>query len=417
MQLNLLFRAFRYKNYRLFFAGQTVSLIGTWMQQIAISWLVYRMSRSPFLLGLIGFSSMVPTFIFAPFGGIMADRWNRHRIIIITQILAMFQAFLLAYLVLSDQIAIWHLVGLGIFLGCVNSVDIPVRQAFTVDIVEKPEDLGNAIALNSSMVNSARLLGPSMAGVMIGIVGEGICFLINGISYLAVIAALFNMEIAAKQNQKLPHPHITKGLKEGWSYVMNFFPIKSILFLLALICLLGTPYVVLMPVFAKEILFGGPHTLGFLMGSSGVGALCAAFFLASRKNVRGLTRWLVLSSVAFGLSLILFSQSHHLPLSLILMSLAGFSMMMQMASSNIILQTLVDEDKRGRVMSFYTMAFMGMTPFGSIMAGVLAERIGAPCTLLISGTGCIMAAVLFASRLGEFRKMVIPVYENKGISR
>jgi MFS family permease len=384
------------------------------MQQIAISWLTYRMTKSALLLGYIGFSSMIPTFFLAPFGGIIADRWHRHRILILTQFFSMIQAFILAYLVLSNQVAIWHLISLGIFLGCINSIDIPVRQAFTVDMVENQEDLANAIALNSSMVNGARLVGPSIAGIMISLVGEGICFLLNGISYLAVIAALFSMNIQQKKIRTEPQ-NLVKGLKEGWDYVMGFFPIKAILALLALVCFMGTPYAVLMPIFAKEILCGGPHTLGFLMGAAGMGALIAALFLASRKNARGLASWIAGAAAVFGLSLISFSQSRNLSLSLVLMSIAGFSMMLQMASSNIILQTLVEEDKRGRVMSFYTMAFMGMTPFGSILAGALANQIGAPGTILLSGSGCILGAILFAVKLPAFRKSAIPIYEKKGI--
>lgn len=396
--LKFVLRSFRYRNYRLFFGGQGISLLGTWIQHIAISWLVYRLTNSALLLGIVGFAGQIPTFLLTPFAGVLADRWNRHRILVVTQTLAMLQAFILALLVLTGSITIWQIISLTVFLGLVNAFDMPARQSFVIEIIEKREDLGNAIALNSSMFNGARLLGPSLAGVLISAVGEGICFLLNGISYLAVISALLAMNVQPKRIE-IKKAHLVQGLKEGFAYAYNFAPIRFILLLLALVSLVGMPYSVLMPVFAKEILHGGPHTLGFLVGFAGMGALVGAVFLASRRSARGLEKIIPLAACIFGIGLVIFSQSNVLWLSLLFMLLTGFGMMVQMASSNTVLQTIVDDDKRGRVMSIYTMAFMGMAPFGSLLAGGLASRIGAPNTLLIGGFATILGAIVFACKL------------------
>jgi MFS family permease len=412
--LTLIFRALHHRNYRLFFGGQSISLIGTWMQQIAVNWLTFRLTHSAFLLGVVGFTSRIPTFLLASFAGVLADRWNRHRILVVTQTLSMIQALILALLVLTDTIAIWHIISLSLFLGLINALDIPTRQSFVVDMIEKKEDLGNAIALNSSMVNGARLVGPSIAGILIATVGEGICFLLNGLSFFAVIISLLAMKITSEKRETKGTP-VWQGLKEGFSYAFGFSPIRSILFILGLISLMGMPYTVLMPIFAREILHGGPHTFGFLMAASGVGAVAGAIYLASRRSVLGLGRIIVIASGIFGFGLITFSLSHVLWLSLLLLVLTGFGMMVQMASSNTILQTIVDDDKRGRVMSFYTMAFMGMAPFGSLLAGSLASQIGAPNTLLIGGASCILGSFMFAKQLPFIRKMVRPIYIRKGI--
>lgn len=409
-------RAFRYRNYRLFFGGQGLSLIGTWMQQIGMSWLVYRLTGSAFLLGLIGFTGQVPTFVLTTFAGVFADRIERRKLLFATQVSAMIQAFILAFLTLTGAVAIWHLIVLSIFLGLINALDVPARQSFVVDIVQNKEDLGNAIALNSFMFNSARLLGPSIAGLLIGIVGEGVCFLLNGISFLAIIIALLAMKIP-KKKIKSKHAPIIQGLKDGYAYAFGFPPIRYIILLLGLVSFMGMPYIVLMPIFAKDILHGGPHTLGFLMGATGVGALAGAAFLASRKSVLGLGRIIVIASSIFGLGLIAFSFSRHLQLSLCMMLLTGFGMIVQMASSNTILQTIVHEDKRGRIMSFYAMAFMGMAPFGSLMAGSLASRIGAPATLMLSGIACIIGSLLFLTKLPLIRRIVKPIYIQMGIIR
>jgi MFS family permease len=398
----------------LFFGGQSISLIGTWMQRIALAWLVYRLTNSAFLLGFVGFSSQIPTFLLAPFAGVLVDRGNRHRMLVATQALAMVQALILSLLVLTATVRIWHIIGLSLVLGIINAFDIPARQAFIVDMVEKREDLGNAIALNSSMVNGARLLGPSVAGILIAGVGEGTCFLINSLSYLPVIAALLAMKIALK-NLEPERPWIWQGLKDGFIYAFGFAPIRAILLLLGLVSLVGMPYVVLMPVFAKDVLHGGPHALGFLMGASGVGALVGALYLASRRSVLGLGRLIPITASVFGIGLIAFSLSHVLVISLLFILMVGFGQMVQMASSNTVLQTIVDDDKRGRTMSLYTMAFMGMTPFGSLLAGSLASKIGAPGTLIVGGIACLLGSAFFANKLPSMRQGVRPIYVKKGI--
>jgi MFS family permease len=407
-------RALRSKNFRLFFAGQGFSLIGTWMQSVAMSWLVYRMTGSAFLLGVIGFVSQVPTFLVAPFSGVLADRWNRRQILIITQSIAMAQAFILSAFVLSGTIRVWEIICLSALLGIVNGFDIPFRQSFIVEMVEEKEDLGNAIALNSSLFHGARLIGPALAGLLIAVVGEGVCFLVNALSYLAVICSLALMRITSRPAPVVKR-RILSELHEGYTYAFSFTPIRSILMLIALVSMLGMPYVVLMPVFAKEILHGGPHTYGFLMTASGVGSFIGALYLASRKSVLGLGRIIAFAPGIFGLSVAVFALSNLLWLSLILLVIAGFGMMMQIASSNTFLQTVVDDDKRGRVMSLYTMAFMGMAPFGSLLAGALAGRIGAPFTVLAGGLCCVVGSVAFACQLPSFRKYVRPVYERMGI--
>jgi MFS family permease len=412
--LKIMFRSLRYKNYRLFFGGQSLSLIGTWIQRIALPWLVYRISGSPFLLGLVGFTGQIPAFLLSPFGGVVSDRRNRHHILIVTQILAMIQALVLAFLFFRGGIKVWHIILLGTLLGCVNAFDMPARQAFVIEMVEKKEDLGNAIALNSSMVNSARLQGPSIAGVLIAAVGEGMCFLLNGLSYLFVIASLLLMNVAP-QKAKLPNARVWQRLKEGFSYAFGFPAIRFPILLLGLVSLMGMPYVVLMPIFAKEILHGGSHTFGFLMGASGIGALGGAFYLASRKSVLGLEKIIPFSAAIFGAGLTAFSFSRVFWLSLALMFISGLGMIIQMASSNTILQTIVDDDKRGRIMSLYAMAFLGTVPFGSLLAGGLADWIGAPNTLIIGGVSCILGAFIFARKLPELKKMIQPIYVKFGI--
>ncbi len=412
--LKTIFRSLQYRNYRLFFGGQSISLIGTWIQRIAVPWLVYSISGSAFLLGVFGFAGQIPTFLLAPFAGVLIDRYNRYYILIVTQILAMIQALVLTVLFFTGTIEVWHLMLASIFLGCVNAFDMPARQALVVDMIEKKGDLSNAIALNSSMVNGARLVGPSIAGILIAATGEGICFLLNGLSYLFVIASLLMMKVTLRK-VKSQKGRVLQGLKEGFSYTFGFAPIRSIILLLGLVSLMGMPYTLLMPVFAKEILHGGSHTFGFLMGASGTGALIGALYLASRKTVLGLGRIIYLSSAIFGFGLVVFSLSRFFLLSLIFMFIVGLGMMMQMASSNTILQTVVDDDKRGRVMSFYLMAFMGTAPFGSLIAGGLASRLGAPKTLIIGGIFCILGAIVFASKLPELRKIVRPIYVRLGI--
>jgi MFS family permease len=412
--LKNIFRSLQYRNYRLFFGGQSISLIGTWIQQIAMVWLVYSLTGSTFLLGLVGFVGQIPTFLLAPFAGMLTDRWNRYHILIVTQILAMIQALILAFLFFIGTIEVWHIIFLSVLLGCINAFDIPARQSFVVEMVEKKEDLGNAIALNSSMFNGARLLGPSIAGVLIASTGEGICFLLNGLSYLFVIVSLILMKVKSKKRE-IQNPDVLKEIKEGFSYTFGFAPIKSIILLLGLINLMGMPYIVLMPVFAKEIFHGGPYTFGFLMGASGVGALMGALYLASRRNVLGLEKIISLSAGIFGFGLITFSLSRLFLLSLVLMIITGLGMILQTSSSNTILQTIVDDDKRGRVMSFFTMALTGTAPFGSLLAGGLASFLGSPNTLIIGGILCVLGALIFASKLTELKKLVYPIYVRLGI--
>ncbi len=412
--LNMVFRALRYRNYRLFFGGQLISLIGTWMQQVALTWLVYRMTNSPFLLGLVGFASQLPSFVIGPVAGVIADRWNRRHIVIITQALSLIQASILAALTLSSAIQVWHIIALSVFLGVINAFDMPTRQSFLLDMIENKEDLGNAIALNSSMFNGARLVGPSIAGILIAAVGEGVCFLLNAVSYAAVIMALFAMKIE-RSASRTSDVGVLQGLREGFTYAFGFSAIRNILLLVALISMMGMPYAVLMPVFARDILGGGPHTLGFLMGATGVGALAGALSLASRKSVVGLGRWIPINAALFGIGLIAFSQSRNIWVSMAMLFVVGFGMMAQMASSNTILQTVAEDDKRGRVMSFYTMSFMGMAPFGSLLSGGLATEIGAPWTLCLSGIVCITGAVLFFLQLPALRKQVRPIYAKLGL--
>ena len=407
--LSQIFRALSHRNYRLFFGGQSISLIGTWLQLTAVSWLVFRLTDSSFLLGVVGFTSRIPTFLLASFAGVLVDRWNRHRLLVATQVFSLVQALILAILVLTGTIAIWHIIVLTLSLGVVNAFDIPVRQSFVVDMIERREDLGNAIALNSSMVNGARLVGPSVAGTLIATMGEGLCFLLNALSFVAVIAALLAMRITPKTRERDKTP-LWQGLTEGYRYAFGFFPIRSLLLLLALVSFMAMPYTVLMPVFAGKILHGGPQTLGFLLGATGVGALIGAFFLASRRNVLGLGRIIVIASFLFGIGLIGFSFSRVFWLSAAMMVVTGFGMMVQMTSTNTVLQTIVDEDKRGRVMSFYTMAFIGMVPFGSLFAGSLASVIGTPETTMVGGISCILGSLLFARKLPAFREMVRPIY-------
>ncbi len=409
-----LVRALRHRNYRLFFGGQGISLIGTWMTRIATGWLVYRLTNSPFLLGLVTFASQIPTFLLAPLAGVFVDRSNKHRVLVVTQILAMAQSLALAALALSGVIKIWHVIALNVFQGLINTVDIPARQSFVVEMVEDRNDLGNAIALNSSMFNGARLIGPSIAGLLIAWVGEGFCFLADSISYIAVIIALLAMRIKPGTT-KISNGKIMEGLKEGYKYAFGFAPIRAILFQIALVSVVGFPYLILMPIFARDLLKGGPNTFGFLMAAVGLGALCGAIYMASRKSVIGLGRVLWISSIVFGVGIILFSLSRSFPLSIALLIFTGAGMMTQMAAANTLLQTMVEDDKRGRVMSFYSMAFMGMAPFGSILAGTLAGRIGAPATNIIGGALCIVGAAIFARNLPALRKLLRPIYVSKGI--
>jgi len=421
-------RALRHRNFRLFFFGQTISLIGTWMTRIATAWLVYRLTHSALLLGTVSFAGQIPTFIFAPFAGVWIDRLDRRQVLVWTQTLALVQSFALAGLTFSGAITITWILGLSVLQGMINAFDMPGRQSFMVQMVGDKADLGNAIAINSSMVNVARLIGPSLAGMVIAATNEAWCFLIDGISYMAVIASLLMMRIAASQARREVKSTLTE-LKEGWSYVTGFLPIRTILLLFAVVSLMGMPFVVLMPVFAANVLHGGAHTLGFLMGAMGVGALVSALSLAARRSVRGLIRGIPMAAAVFGVGLIGFGLSHVFWLSMLMVSVAGAGMMQGMAASNTVIQTLVTEDKRGRVMSYYTMAFVGMAPFGSLLAGAMAHGIppapmgivtgpvlaGAQWTVVINGLFVLVGAAWFFWQLPALRRVVRPIYEEMGI--
>ena len=413
-------RALRHRNFRLFFTGQSISLIGTWMTRVATSWLVYRLTGSALLLGTVSFAGQIPTFLFAPFAGVLVDRVNRRKLLVWTQVLAGIQSLALAALTLARIITIHEIIALSIFQGLINAFDMPGRQSFLVQMVSgdtgKPDkqDLSNAIALNSSIVNVARLIGPAIAGVVIAAVGEGYCFAIDGASYIAVVASLLMMRVPPLLIQRATSSMLEQ-LREGWSYVVHFRPIRTILSLFALLSLMGMPFMVLMPIFASQVLHGGAHTLGYLMGASGVGALISAISLALRKSVRGLTTMIQIAAVMFGSGLILFGLSHHLMLSLLLMIVVGFGMMQGLAASNTVIQTLVPEDKRGRVMSYYTMAFVGMAPFGSLLAGALAHRFGASHAVMITGAFCLIGAGWFSTQLKSVRAVMKPIYIEMGI--
>jgi MFS family permease len=419
-------RALRHRNFRLFFGGQTISLVGTWMTRIATAWLVYRLTHSALLLGTVSFAGQIPTFLLAPFAGVLVDRANRRHLLVWTQSLAMIQSLLLAWLTLARIITIPEILGLSVFQGVINAFDMPGRQAFMIQMVTPQKadlagttardrnDLSNAIAINSSMVNVARLVGPSIAGLVIAASSEGWCFLIDGVSYIAVIISLLMMRVDARAVRQHA-ASMFEQLREGWSYVSAFVPIRTILTLFALISLMGMPYMVLMPVFAGKVLHGGPHTLGFLMGAAGAGALVSAFSLVLRRSVRGLVKMIPIAAAVFGSSLVLFGLSRWLWTSLILMLFAGFGMLQGLTVSNTIIQTLVPEDKRGRVMSYYTACFTGMAPFGSLLAGSMAAWIGAPRTVMFTGSCCILGGLWFWSRIPAVRRDMRPVYERLGI--
>jgi MFS family permease len=407
-------RALGHPNFRLFFAGQSVSLIGTWMQQVATAWLVFLLTHSSLWLGVVGFAGQIPAFFLAPVAGVVVDRWNRHRLILFTQALAMLQAFLLAGLALADSVTVLALVLLNAFAGVLNAFDITARQAFLPDLVGgRREDLANAIALNSSMVNGARLVGPALAGVMLTWTSPGVCFLINGLSYLAVLLALLAMRVPA------PAPRVHRpfllGLREGLGYAFGFPPIRAILILLGILSMTGMSCTVLLPMLAADVFHGEAGTLGLLTTAPGAGALAAAGYLATRRSVLGLGRWLALAPALFGVALVGFSLAKSLLVALPLLALTGFALMVHMTASNTLLQTIVAEDKRGRVMSLYTMAFMGMAPLGSLLSGWLAARLGGAHTLQMAALLSLIAAVAFSLQLGRLRAHVRPLYVQMGI--
>jgi MFS family permease len=406
-------RALRHRDLRLFFAGQGISLVGTWMQQVAISWLVYRLTGSALVLGIIAFGSQFPALLMAPFAGALADRWNRYRMVVGAQVLAMVQAVALALLVLSGRVEVWHLVALSVVAGLINGLDVPARQSLLVRLVRGTDDLPNAIALNSSMFNAARMVGPALAGILIGWVGEGPVFVLNALSYVAVLWALSALRLPREKGAAAGP--VLRNIREGFLYAFGFPPIRDLLILLGLISLVGIPYVVLLPVFARDVLGGDAGTLGLLTSAAGMGALAGALVLASRGSVRGLGVVIARSSALFGTALVAFSLSRNLWLSCLFLAVTGFGVMLTTASINTVLQTLVDEGMRGRVMSLYTMAFVGMSPLGSLAGGMLAGWMGAPLTVMLGGTGCLVLAAWFGRRLPPLRAWVAPIYERMGI--
>jgi MFS family permease len=408
-------RALRYRNYRLFFGGQIVSLTGNWMTMTATSWLVYRLTGSAKMLGLVGFAGQLPSVLLTPLAGIAVDRWNQHRLLMATQVLSMLQSFALAALVFSGRMTIPALIWLNVLQGLINAFDMPCRQSFVISLIEKREDLSNAIALNSSMFNLARIAGPAVAGVVIAAAGEGWCFMADGFSFLAVLLALAAMTVAART----PRPARVSGargeLKEAWRYVAGSIPIRTILALLAAVCLLGVPYAVLIPIFAGKILGGGPHMLGLMMTASGAGALLAAVWLASLRSITSLGRALLVSTLGFGAALIAFGLCRIPWLSCVCLVAVGFGFMLLMASSNTIIQTIVDEDKRGRVMSFLMTVILGTAPLGSLAIGAIADRIGAPSTIILEGACCLLVAAWFSTKLDGFHAAVHPIYARMGL--
>ncbi len=400
INLGTTLRALRHRNFQLFFSGQLISLVGTWMQSVAQAWLVYRITGSPLKLGAVGFASQIPVFLVAPFGGIAADRSNRQRLVIATQTASMILAGILAWLTLTDRVREWHIFVLAALLGVVNAFDIPGRQSFLVDMVGR-EDLMNAIALNSSMFNGARVIGPAVAGILVAKIGEGWCFAANAISYVAVIIGLFMMRVHCAPRALSSSP--IEDIIEGFRWVNSTRVIRALLTLLGLISLVGMPYTVLMPVFADRILHGGARGLGILMGATGVGALFGALTLASKTGVTGLGRWVAMSCGGFGISLLLFSSSRYFWLSAVLLFPAGYSMMLQMACSNTLIQTMVPDHLRGRVMAVYSMMFMGMAPFGALLGGAIADRAGASITVALGGVVCVLGAIWFGRALPELR--------------
>jgi len=414
-RLAVALRALKHRNFRLFFFGQSISVIGTWMTRLATSWLIYRLTHSAWLLGVTGFAGQIPTFACAPFAGVWVDRWNKHRVLVVTQAAAMVQSFALAALALSRHIHVWDVMALAVAQGFINAFDMPARQSFLVEMVEGREDLSSAIALNSSLVNMARLIGPSIAGVLIAWRGEGFCFLADGFSYMAVIASLLMMAVSAAQPRGAAKPSMFGEMRAGWDYLRGMASLRTILLLFAIVSLMGMPYTTLMPIFASQVLHGGAHTLGFLMGAAGCGALAAAIWLAARKTVLGLGRVLGYSAATFGLALAGFSLSRNFWLSMAMLFVAGFGMVQQMSSSNTVIQTLVDDRMRGRVMSYYAMAFVGMTPFGSLMAGALAHWIRARRTLLFTGLCCACGAVWYSTQYQGVRESMRPIYRELGL--
>ena len=408
-------RALQHRNFRLFFGGQSISLVGTWITRVATSWLVYRLTGSALLLGIAGFMGQIPTLIITPFAGVLVDRMDRRKILLLTQAASLVQSALLAVLTFTDVITVTQIIWLQVIQGVINSFDTPARQAFVSEMVEDRRDLPNAIALNSSMVNGSRIIGPSIGGLLIAGFGEGWCFAIDAISYLFVIASLLAMRIDRRQHHGTVEMHLLEEMRHGWNYVLHSVPIRSALTLVAIVSTAGTPYTVLMPAIAAQVLHGGPNTLGLLMTATGVGALTGALYLAQRETVVGLGRIIMYATLVFGAGLVAFSLTTSLWIACVLLAIAGGGFMVHLAATNTVLQTIIEERLRGRVMSFYTMAFFGTVPIGSLIGGVIADRFGAPLTVRLSGIVCLAGGGWFAYKLPAIRAVVRPIYRERGI--
>jgi len=406
-------RALAHRNYRLFFSGQSVSLVGTWITRVATSWLVYRLTHSALLLGVVGFWGQIPSLVLSPFAGVFVDRWDRHKILLWTQVLSALQSLALASLALTNTITVGWIIVLQVAQGIINAFDTPARQSFVVQMVDDPADLPNAIALNSTMVNASRIIGPSIGGLIIAAVGEGWCFMIDAVSYVAVIASLLAMRVERRPVRS--RGKMLDELRAGFKYVTGFAPVRTALTLLAIVATMGMPYTVLMPIIATNVLHGGAHTLGFLMTASGAGAVVGALYLASRRSVMGLGRIMMFATLSFGAGLVVFGLTRVFWLALIVLPFVGGGMMVEMASTNTILQTVTEEHLRGRVMAFYTMAFLGTAPIGSLIAGVAASRIGASNTIILGGIACMLGGLWLALRLPSLRAQVRPIYAERGI--
>jgi MFS family permease len=399
-RLPVTLRALRHRNFQLFSGGQIISLVGTWMQTVAQSWLVYRLTGSSLLLGVVGFASQIPIFLLSPIAGTVADRYNRHRVVIATQTIMMVLASLLAFLALTHRLTVWEIIVLASLLGVVNAFDIPARQSFLVEMVGR-EDLMNAIALNSSMFNGARIVGPAIAGILVASIGEGWCFFANAVSFIAVIASLMMMKISPREMER--HASMIMHIAEGFQFARRTTPVRALLLLVGLVSLVGMPYTVLMPIFADQILHGGARGLGILMGATGVGALLGALVLASRTGVRGLGRVTAYSAAGFGVSLVVFSFSKNFYFSMAVLVPVGFTMMTQMACANTLIQSMVPDRLRGRMMSLYSMMFIGMAPMGALFGGAIANWLSAPWAVAIGGTASVAAAGVFYAKLPSLR--------------
>lgn len=418
MKLPGVFRSLNYRNYRLYFTGQSISLIGTWMQRMAVSWLIYRVTHSASMLGLVAFAGQIPTFLLSPFGGVVSDRYNRYKILLVTQFSSLIQASLLAILVLSKHFTVTEIILLSSLLGIINAFDTPSRQSLVIELVEDKQDLGNAIALNSSMVNVARLLGPMVAGILLASVGEGVCFLLNAISFIAVIASLLMMRINPRP-RKTHSRNAFLEFGDAFSFLARTPSLKAVIGMLAVVSLIAMPYTTLLPVFAKDVFHGDAATFGWLNSMTGIGALCGAFYLASMKSYRSLSWIIGLTTIVFGLGLLFFGMTGHLGLALAFLTFCGFGMMSQIAASNTIIQTIVPDEMRGRMLSLYVMSFQGMMPIGSFLVGNIAHRIGAPDTVIGEGICCLAVALLYIiylrrqATLSPFRSRNIPDPENR----